>query len=52
MALRTGLGDIVAAEERGSSAEEDAESLAALEGPCYCKMNCSNWRRSSLDQET
>ena len=33
MAVRTGSGDIVAAGEQGPSAEEGAESLAALEGP-------------------
>ncbi len=52
MAFRTGLEDTVAAGGRESSAEEGAESLAALEGPYYRKTNCSNWRRSSLDLET
>ena len=52
MALRTGFGDMVAAGERESSAEEGAESLAALEEPCYRKMSCRNRRRSCLGQET
>lgn len=50
MALRTGLEDTVAAGEQESSVEEDAENLAASEGPYYRNTHCSDWRRRSLDQ--